>query len=118
MDWITFIKWNGIVYATYYGANLLVDFLQTKRELSPKSSFTEYQLKDLEKPKIIKSADFLKVDKKKAESKPEGKATKPANQQKDNQITFNTPIERQGIPMNEYIKVACKSGNDIFQPTI
>jgi hypothetical protein len=27
MDWITFIKWNGIVYATYYWANCLVDYL-------------------------------------------------------------------------------------------
>jgi hypothetical protein len=43
MDWITFIKWNGIVYATNYGANLLVDYLRTTGELKSNPSFTEYQ---------------------------------------------------------------------------
>ena len=118
MDWITFIKWNGIVYATYYGANLLVDYLRTSGELAPKSDTFEYSLNDLgvEKPQVVKASDF-QSNKKKSSSSKEKKAS-DNNREQQMQISFGAPIERQGIPLNEFFKIAAKSGNQIFQPTI
>jgi len=118
MDWITFIKWNGIVYTTYYGANLLVDYLRTRGEFSHNSGSIQYNLKDLgiEKPQVVKSSDFssksYNQNSIKEEKEREEKNTQP------NQISFGAPIERQGIPLNEFIRIATQSGNEIFQPTI
>lgn len=118
MDWITFIKWNGIVYGTYYGANLLVDYLRTRGEFSKNSGSIKYNLKDLgiEKPQVVKRSDFLpKSDKQNSIN--EEKVGEEKNTQ-SNQISFGAPIERQGIPLNEFIRIAAQSGNEIFQPTI
>ena len=118
MDWITFIKWNGIVYASYYGANLLVDFLRIKGELSNNSNTIQYNLKDLgvEQPKVVRPSDFQTNGERPVTRKADTTNTKGEDRQK--QISFGAPIERQAIPLNEYIKIAAKSGNQIFQPTI
>ena len=120
MDWITFIKWNGIVYATYYGANLLVDFIRIKNQYAPKSSSTAYHLKDfgLEEPKAVRSSDFLYVDKKKKDTEPEMKISPAKENQKDNEVSFNAPIERQGIPVNEFAKTAHLFSTEIYKPII
>jgi len=104
MDWITFIKWNGILYATYYGANLLVDYLRTKGELTSNPSFTQYQLKDLgiEEPKTIKSEDVLYVNKDPEQTKKVKSSTGSRTNDQKNTITFEAPIERQGIPVRSH----------------
>ena len=116
MDWITFIKWNGVAYTSYYGVNLLVDFMLARRKQSPKGSFVTYQLKDLgvEEPQVIKSADFLFVDKEKDKSDQKVKPKKAKKQSIENVIGFNAPIERQGIPVDEYMRTAVQTGNRIF----
>jgi hypothetical protein len=118
MDWITFIKWNGIVYASYYGANLLVDYLHTKREFSPKTNYTQYQLKDLgiEEPKVIKSSDFPQADSKQEDRSNNENAE--SSRENDNQMTFNAPIERQGMPIKEFLKNSHLFSAQIFKPTI
>jgi len=118
MDWIVFIKWNGIVYGTYYGANLLVDYLRTRGEFSHNSGSIHYNLKDLgiEKPQLVKSSDFIPKNERQNAVKRE-KAIDEREAQ-PNQISFGAPIERQGIPLNEFIRIATQSGNEIFQPTI
>ncbi len=119
MDWITFIKWNGVVYVSYYGANLLVDYLQTKRAFSPKSSIHKYRVSgiDQEELKKVKSSDVLYIDRESEEKYVAHTTTKSKNNPKRN-IQFNAPIERQGMPMEEFLKFAGKSGNAIFQPNI
>jgi Fe-S cluster assembly ATPase SufC len=118
MDWITFIKWNGIVYATYYGANLLVDYLRTRGEISHHSGSIQYNLKDLgiEKPQVVHRSDFSPRNEKQSAIKEEKVRDEKAAQ--SNQISFGAPIERQGIPLNEFIRIATQSGKEIFQPTI
>lgn len=118
MDWITFIKWNGIAYATYYGANFLVDYLRTSGKLAKKTDTIEYSLNDLgiEKPQVVRASDF-QSNNEKTRSPKENKAS-DNNHDQQMQISFDAPIERQAIPINEYIKIAAKSGNQIFQPTI
>jgi hypothetical protein len=118
MDWITFIKWNGIVYATYYGANLLVDFVRFKNQYTPKSSSTAYHLKDLglEEPTVVKSSDFLFQDKQQNENQEKEEASRLSNPKNENRVIFNAPIERQGIPLKEFMKTSHLFSNKIFKP--
>lgn len=120
MDWITFIKWNGITYASYYGVNLLVDFMHIKRQATPKEAFVKYQLKDLgiEEPRTIRSSDFLFVDKEKEVSEEQANSTKTEKEQLENAIAFSAPIESQGIPINEFLKTAHQFSNKIYNPNI
>lgn len=120
MDWITFIKWNGIVYATYYGANLLVDYMRIRKEHAPQSPVTEYHLQHFgaEPPQTIRSEDFLHVRKEQDDG---GATSKPKGNNKGagkNNITFQAPIERQGIPLSEFLKTAHQYTTKIYQPTI
>ena len=116
MDWITFIKWNGITYASYYGINLLVDFMHIKRQAAPKEAFVKYQLKDLgiEEPKTIQSSDFLFANKEKEQSNEQANPIKAEKKQIENSISFNAPIERQGIPVNDFLKTAHQFSNKIY----
>ena len=116
MDWITFIKWNGITYASYYGVNLLVDFMHIKRQATPKEAFVKYKLDDLgiEEPKTIRSSDFLFANKEKEESDEQSNPIKTEKQHKENVIAFNAPIERQGIPVNDFLKTAHQFSNKIY----
>lgn len=120
MDWITFIKWNGITYATYYGVNLLIDFMQAKRKATPKEAFVRYQLEDLdnEEPRAIRSSDFLVVNKEKEQavnqSVEQANPVKTENQQVQNSIAFNSPIERQGIPVGDFMKTAHQFSANIY----
>ena len=116
MDWITFIKWNGITYASYYGVNLLVDFMRIKGQATPKESFVKYQLKDLEidEPQAIRSSDFLFANKENDESEKQANPIKFEKKQIENAITFHAPIERQGIPVNDFLKTAHQFSNKIY----
>jgi hypothetical protein len=92
--------------------------MRARGKLAPKSDIVEYSLKDLgvEKPQVVKASDFQPTKKQPSSSK-EKKAS-DNNREQQMQISFGAPIERQAIPLNEYIKIAAKSGNQIFQPTI
>lgn len=108
MDWLTFIKWNGIVYASYYGVNLLVDFMRTSGHPSPNSPLTTYDLRHLvdedDEVKNVRSSDFLFVNNEDDQS---AELTNPQTEiisdQADNTIGFKAPIERQGIPIEEFL---------------
>jgi hypothetical protein len=117
MDWITFIKWNGIVYGTYYGANLLVDYMRISKGSTVAPAITEYKIEDanMEKPQTIRSQDYQYVQKDK-EPKAE-KAGTPKSPEAGN-IRFNAPIERQGIPLKEFLRTAHQYATQIYQPTI
>lgn len=108
MDWLTFIKWNGIVYASYYGVNLLVDFIRTSGHSSPNSPITTYDLRHLidedDEVKTVRSSDFLFVNKGEDQSADLANfESQKVNDQSDNAIGFNAPIERQGIPIDEFL---------------
>ena len=112
MDWFNFIKWNSIIYTVYYGVNLMLDFLRTNGEFKPGPAITEYHIKgDQEIPKKIKSSDYNTNIDEMAKKEKLLESSSPI----DGQIGFNAPIERQGIPLNEFIRIASKSGNEIFQ---
>jgi hypothetical protein len=97
--WIGSLSSNVIVYATYYGANLLVDFVRFKNQYSPKSSSATYHIKDLglEEPTVVRSSDFLFTDKKQKENLAKEDASRLSASKNESQVIFNAPIERQGI---------------------
>lgn len=117
MDWITFIKWNGIVYGTYYGANLLVDYMRISKGTTAKPSMTEYKIEDvgMEKPQTIRSEDYLFLQK---DKEPKAAKTGTPKSPEAGNISFNAPIERQGIPLNEFLRTAHQYATQIYQPTI
>ena len=90
--------------------------MHIKRQATPKEAFVKYQLKDLgiEEPKSIRSSYFLFVDKKKEESEKQTNPLKAEKKQIENAIAFNAPIERQGIPVNDFLKTAYQFSNKIY----
>jgi hypothetical protein len=108
MDWLTFIKWNGIVYASYYGVNLLVDYMNSRGHSAPNSPLTQYDLRHLvdedDEVNNVRSSDFLYANKGEDHSadlanfESEKVIDQPAST-----IGFNSPIERQGIPIDEFL---------------
>ncbi|MDZ7604423.1 MAG: hypothetical protein U5K79_02300 [Cyclobacteriaceae bacterium] len=56
MEWSTFIKWNGIIYASWYGANLLIDYLRFRDKSTEKPSDVQtWSLALDEKPQSVNS---------------------------------------------------------------
>ena len=49
-----------------------------------------------------------------ANSEKETNPAKAKNKPIENAIGFKAPIERQGVPVDEYMKQAVKQGNQIF----
>lgn len=116
MDWGTFIKWNGIVYTTWYGVNLLVDYLLITKSISPSSSETHYDLKQfgIEEPMIVLSEDY-KYEGSNSVQRSSGEFIPNSNEPVgENRIHFNAPIERQGLPVEEFLKTAHQFSSTIF----
>ena len=90
--------------------------MHIKRQATPKEDFVKYQLKDLgiEEPKTIRSSDFLFANKEKEPSDEQVKQITAEKKQLENVIAFNAPIERQGIPINEFLKTAHQFSNKIY----
>ena len=90
--------------------------MHIKRQATPKETFVKYQLKDLgiEEPRTIRSSDFLFANKEKEQSDEQATPVKTEKKQLENTIAFNAPIERQGIPVNEFLKTAHQFSNKIY----
>ena len=90
--------------------------MRIKGQATPKESFVKYQLKDLEidEPQAIRSSDFLFANKEKQESDEQTNPIKTEKKHKENVIAFNAPIERQGIPVGDFLKTAHQFSNKIF----
>ena len=90
--------------------------MHIKRQATPKEAFVKYQLKDLgiEEPKSIRSSDFLFANKEKEQSDELANPIKTEKKHKENTIAFNAPIERQGIPVSDFLKTAHQFSNKIY----
>ena len=90
--------------------------MRIKGQATPKESFVKYQLKDLgiDEPKAIRSSDFLFANKEKEESDEQANPIKAEKKPLENAITFQAPIERQGIPVNDFLKTAHQFSNKIY----
>ncbi len=87
-----------------------------KRQVTPKEAFVKYQLKDLgiEETKTIRSSDFLYANKDNEEIDGQATPVKTKKKQIENTIAFNAPIERQGIPVNDFLKTAHQFSKKIY----
>ena len=90
--------------------------MQAKRQATPKEAFVRYQLEDLEteEPRAIRSSDFLVVNKEKEQAVEQANPVKTEKKQVQNSIAFNSPIERQGIPVGDFMKTAHQFSANIY----
>ena len=112
MEITTLIKWNGLVYALYYGVNLAYDYLRSRNRQAQES--IQYSYKDLleEAPVRVEVSDPpVSQGAIISEIKEETDHVHKVNQ--SSPVTLEGPVEDQGIPSDEFLQNARSFSSNI-----
>ena len=108
MEITTLIKWNSIIYVLYYSLNLAIDYY-CNRGNKPQGVIN-YSLKELldETPQTIENPEV------ETPKSAEALATQQITETMDTEkVTYNAPIEDQGIPFEEFMNNARGESSNI-----
>ncbi len=109
MNWTDFFTTIILLYLLWYCFNLIRDFALTRGLGKARSGFQNYNIQNLiaeeENVVPVREEDFSTNDPRKDQMNPTTnlKDTQP---QENQFITFKEPPENQGIPLQEFLKMA------------
>ena len=116
MDWTSFYILIVIVYLLWYTVNILRDLLLSGGAASAGDNIVHYDISDLvdaQEPVDVDSDIFMAEDPLNRAMDPAVELQGESGQETEEIIILSEPPERQGVPLEEFLKQASKRAAEV-----